>query len=116
MLKAYLSVAALGAAWWSIVGDALSAERGVASVYSYRGGKTATGEASQPGELTAAHRSLPFGVRVRVTNRQNGRSVVVRINDRGPFIHGRIIDVTPAAAGQLGFDGLAPASLERVQR
>jgi len=53
---------------------------------------------------------------VRVTNRQNGRSVVVRINDRGPFIHGRIIDVTPAAAGQLGFDGLAPASLERVQR
>jgi len=66
--------------------------------------------------LTAAHRSLPFGVRVRVTNRQNGRSVVVRINDRGPFIHGRIIDVTPAAAGQLGFDGLAPASLERVQR
>ena len=54
MLKAYLSVAALGAAWWSIVGDALSAERGVASVYSYRGGKTATGEASQPGELTAA--------------------------------------------------------------
>jgi rare lipoprotein A len=58
--------------------------------------------------MTAAHRSLPFGTKVRVTNKRNGRSVVVRINDRGPFVRGRVIDVTPAAASALGFSGLAP--------
>jgi rare lipoprotein A len=58
--------------------------------------------------MTAAHRSLPFGTKVRVTNRRNGRSVVVRINDRGPFVRGRVIDVTPAGARALGFSGLAP--------
>jgi rare lipoprotein A len=102
MLKACFSVVALAAAWWSGVGDVLAAERGLASVYSYRGGKTATGETSHPEALTAAHRSLPFGIMVRVTNRENGRSIVVRINDRGPFIGGRIIDLTPAGARQLG--------------
>jgi rare lipoprotein A len=61
--------------------------------------------------LTAAHRSLPFGTKVRVTNRKNGRSVVVRINDRGPFVRGRIIDLTPAAAHVLGFSGLAPVTV-----
>jgi rare lipoprotein A len=58
--------------------------------------------------MTAAHRSLPFGTKVRVTNRRNGRSVVVRINDRGPFVRGRVIDLTPAGARALGFSGLAP--------
>ena len=84
------------------------AETGIASVYGYSGGKTASGERANPGHLTAAHKSLPFGTMVQVTNKKNGRTVMVRINDRGPFIRGRIIDLTPAAAGQLGFSGLAP--------
>jgi rare lipoprotein A len=93
----------------------VSAEQsGIAAVYSYRGGKTSSGELSNPKALTAAHRSLPFGTKVRVTNRRNNRTVVVRINDRGPFTRGRIIDLTPAAAGQLGFSGLAPVSLSPV--
>jgi rare lipoprotein A len=81
------------------------AQSGIASIYS--GEKTANGEYASPRGLTAAHRSLPFGTRVRVTNRSNGRSVVVRINDRGPFVRGRIIDLTPAGAHALGFSGLA---------
>ncbi len=66
--------------------------------------------------MTAAHRTLPFGTLVRVTNQHTGRSVVVRINDRGPFIRGRVIDLTPAAARALGFSGLAPVDLEIVGR
>jgi rare lipoprotein A len=65
-----------------------------------------------PNELTAAHRTLPFGTRVRVTNLDNGRRVVVRINDRGPFKKGRVLDVTPAAARKLGF---ATAGLAHVR-
>ena len=87
---------------------------GIASVYGYHGGRTASGERANPGQLTAAHRSLPFGTRVRVTNRSNGRSVVVRINDRGPFTRGRVIDVTPAVARALGFSGLTRVSLAVV--
>jgi rare lipoprotein A len=94
-------------------GSAL-AQSGLASVYAYKGGKTASGERCSPAALTAAHRSLPFGTHVRVTNKRNGRSVVVRINDRGPFIKGRVIDVTPAAAKALGFSGLAPVKVERI--
>jgi rare lipoprotein A len=82
---------------------------GIASVYSDR--QTASGEAMDPGALTAAHRTLPFGTEVTVINRENGRSVVVRINDRGPFVRGRVIDLSPAAARALGVDGLAPVSL-----
>lgn len=77
-------------------------------MYGYSGGKTASGERANPNELTAAHRTLPFGTMVTVTNTKNGRSVTVRINDRGPFVHGRVIDLMPAAAQQLGFSGLAP--------
>lgn len=66
--------------------------------------------------MTAAHRTLPIGTFVRVTNRRSGRSVVVRINDRGPFVRGRIIDVTPAAAHVLGFSGLAPVTLDVIDR
>jgi rare lipoprotein A len=83
------------------------AESGIASVYAYSGERTASGEHARPHGLTAAHRTLPFGTRVRVTNKSNRRSVVVRINDRGPFVRGRIIDLTPAAAQALGFSGLA---------
>src|SRR5579871_5634303 len=73
---------------------------GIASVYS--GGRTANGETAGAGGLTAAHRSLPFGTLVKVTNRGTGRSVVVRINDRGPFVRGRVIDLTPAGARAIG--------------
>jgi rare lipoprotein A len=95
---------------------AASAQSGIASVYAYSGGKTASGERASPGALTAAHRTLPFGTMVRVTNNRSGRSVVVRINDRGPFVRGRVIDVTPAAARALGFSGLANVSLDVVGR
>jgi rare lipoprotein A len=78
------------------------------------GNITATGERVNPNKLTAAHRRLPFGTRVRVTNLRNNRSVVVRINDRGPYVRGRVIDVTKAAAQALGMigSGVAPVRLE----
>jgi rare lipoprotein A len=60
---------------------------------------------------TAAHRTLPFGTEVTVVNRGNGRTAVVRINDRGPFVHGRMLDLSPAAGRALGVSGLAPVSL-----
>jgi rare lipoprotein A len=87
-------------------------QSGIASVYSTESGtKTASGSPLKPGALTAAHRSLPFGTKVRVTNKKNGHSVVVTINDRGPFVRGRIIDVTPAGARALGFTGLTQVTL-----
>jgi rare lipoprotein A len=82
---------------------------GFASVYNDQ--NTASGEPMDPAALTAAHRTLPFGTKVTVTNRQNGRSTVVRINDRGPFVKGRVIDLSPAAARELDVDGLALVSL-----
>ena len=89
---------------------------GTASFYGpgLAGNPTASGETFDPKQLTAAHRTLPFDSRVRVTNTANGRSVVVRINDRGPFAKGRIIDVSKAAAQQLGMveKGTAPVRLE----
>jgi rare lipoprotein A len=91
-----------------------SAQSGIASVYS--GGRTAEGGYVRSSSLTAAHRSLPFGTMVRVTNDRNGRSVVVRIDDRGPFVRGRIIDLTPAAAHAIGFSGLAHVTLTVVGR
>lgn len=75
---------------------------GKASWYNLTG-RTASGETADPTGLTAAHRTLPFGTEVQVTNLANGRTVTVRINDRGPFSTTRIIDVTEAAAHQLGF-------------
>jgi rare lipoprotein A len=91
-----------------------SAEAGIASIYAYSSGPTANGEKASPTGLTAAHRTLPFGTLVRVTNRESGHSVVVRINDRGPFIAGRIIDLTPAGAQVLGFSGLAHVTVDVV--
>ena len=87
---------------------------GLASVYAYKGDKTASGQRADPHDLTAAHRTLPFGTKVHVTNKRNGKSVLVHINDRGPFIKGRVIDVTPRAAAILGFSGLAPVTLKVV--
>ena len=77
---------------------------GVASYYSNElaGNRTASGERFDPRQLTAAHRTLPFGSKVRVTNMSTGDSVIVRINDRGPFAHGRVIDVSHAAAREIG--------------
>ena len=91
-------------------------QSGIASVYSarYDGNKTASGKRLNDGAMTAAHRSLPFGSKVRVTNRTNGKSVVVTIIDRGPFVRGRVIDLTPAGAHALGFSGLTNVSLDVV--
>src|SRR5438309_10640076 len=88
-------------------------ETGLASVYSHESGSgTASGQKLDREALTAAHRTLPFGSKVKVTNKSNGRSVVVTINDRGPFVRGRVIDVTPAAARILGFTGLTQVSID----
>ena len=87
-------------------------QSGIASVYSTESGSTtASGQKLNPQALTAAHRTLPFGTKVKVTNKSNGKSVVVTINDRGPFISGRVIDVTPAGARALGFSGLTQVTL-----
>jgi peptidoglycan lytic transglycosylase len=91
------------------ISSAAVARSGIASVYAYAGEKTASGERAHPGGLTAA---TAFGTRVRVTNKSNGLSVLVRINDRGPFVRGRVIDLTPAAARALGFSGLAHVTLQ----
>ena len=84
-------------------------ETGIASVYSDE--QTANGEYAHASALTAAHRTLPFDTMVEVTNIQTGRSIVVRINDRGPYIRGRVIDLTPAGARAIGSSGLAPVTL-----
>ena len=83
------------------------AEFGVASSYS-TGARTANGELFDPFKISAAHRTLPFGTRVTVLDLQTGRSIVVRINDRGPFVKGRIIDLSKGAARALGGGDLAP--------
>jgi rare lipoprotein A len=89
---------------------------GVASWYGpgFHGNRSASGEIYNQNAMTAAHKSLPFGTAVQVTNLDNGRSVVVRINDRGPYIHGRVIDLSAAAARVLGLmqTGIAPVQLE----
>lgn len=95
-------------------------ESGIASVYAvpgkdrYAGRTMACGGKANPNALTAAHKTLPCGTRVLVTNRNNGRSVVVTIRDKGPFIRGRVIDLKPAGARALGFSGLAPVTLTRM--
>jgi peptidoglycan lytic transglycosylase len=91
-------------------------QSGIASVYSTKhGGRTASGKRLNDGALTAAHLSLPFGTKVRVTNKRNGRSVVVTITDRGPFVRGRVIDLTPAGANAIGMGfGLAPVTVDAL--
>ena len=102
-LKTRLAATGLLAAA-SLAGSAglASAQCGSASWYALTS-KTASGERMNPAAMTAAHRTLPFGSKVVVTNQRNGKQVVVRINDRGPFIKGRVIDLSRAAAARLGF-------------
>jgi rare lipoprotein A len=91
-------------------------EEGFASFYgkSFEGRRTASGLPFNPGAATAAHRSLPFGTSVRITNLENGRSVTATITDRGPYVGGRIVDVSQALARQLGFvrTGMARVQVE----
>lgn len=110
MIKTAVCMAVLLAS----VAPASAGGKPMAAIYSDKGGRTASGEAFSPVKLAAAHRTLPFGTMVRVTNLRNGRTVVVRINDRGPFNKGRLIDLTPAAAHELHFSGLTPVALEVV--
>ncbi len=103
----------------ALLGPARAADRkpdecGLASVYSSVSEATASGEDTQPEDFTAAHRTLPFGTLVRVDNRDNGRSTVVRITDRGPTIDGRIIDVSQVAARALDISGLARVCLNVI--
>jgi rare lipoprotein A len=99
----------------ALTGPAKS-EDGIASTYDRSSGsKVACGGELNESALTAAHKTLPCGTRVRVENRQNGRSVTVTINDRGPYVQSRIIDLTPAGARALGFQGLARVSITREQ-
>lgn len=94
-----------------------SGQNGVASYY-WEPQRVASGGWFNPNAMTAAHRSLPFGTRVRVTNRHNGRSVEVKINDRGPYIAGRIIDLSKAAASVIGMtaQGIARVTVEILGR
>ena len=91
---------------------------GLAAVYSDKlnGRKTASGQTFRQSELTAAHPSLPFGTKVKVTNTKNNKSVEVRINDRGPTQAGRVIDLSSAAATKIGIrkTAMAPVKLEVV--
>jgi len=91
----------------AMAADGRVSHDGTASFYGREehGGRTASGERFDMNAMTAAHRTAPLGSRLKVTNLRNGRSVVVRVNDRGPFVRGRIIDLSRAAAGELGFIG-----------
>ncbi|MBO0662240.1 septal ring lytic transglycosylase RlpA family protein [Jiella sp. MQZ9-1] len=93
-----------------------AAKSGRASYYGTRfhGRRTANGERFNMNAMTAAHKTLPFGTKVRVTNRRNGKSVVVRINDRGPYARGRVIDLSKAAASRIGMinSGTAPVKID----
>lgn len=114
-MRTIISVLTVAAALIAGGAQAEAGQRGMASFYGYRS-KTANGEMMNPNAMTAAHKTLPFGTRVRVTNTRTGRSVVVRINDRGPFVRGRIIDVSTGAARALGMigAGVAPVTVDVV--
>ena len=99
----------------SLVPGIARSESGIASVYDYPQ-PVACGGRYDRDALTAAHRTLPCGARVRVTNQRNGKSAIVTVNDRGPFVRGRIIDLSAAAARAIRMSwGLAPVELEIVQ-
>lgn len=97
-------------------GDVKTASHGVASYYT-EGTKTASGEKFNTLEMTAAHPTLPFGTKLRVTNVDSGRSVTVRVNDRGPYVQGRVVDVSYSAADALGMvgKGVAKVKLDVVE-
>jgi len=100
---AMLAVAATGLLATTAI-EASAQQCGGASWYALTS-RTASGGRMNPAGLTAAHRTLPLGSKVKVTNQRNGKSLVVRINDRGPFIKGRVLDLSKGAAGRLGFIG-----------
>ena len=106
---AVMTIACAGAPASAKTVSGANALSGMASWYGpgFQGRRTASGEIFNTNALTAAHRTLPFGTRVRVVNKRNGRSVVVRINDRGPFVRGRVIDLSKSAARALGVSGTA---------
>jgi rare lipoprotein A len=91
-------------------------QNGRASWYGpgFHGRRTASGETFNTNEMTAAHRTLPFGTRVRVVNKRTGKSVVVRINDRGPYAHGRVIDLSRASAQAIGITGVAAVTVAEL--
>jgi rare lipoprotein A len=114
---AFLGAASpIGAEGRSAAPEEVEELSGYASWYGgkFHGRRTASGEVFNTNELTAAHRTLPFNSIVRVTNAENGKSVIVRINDRGPFVDGRVIDLSRAAADVIGITavGVAPVELE----
>lgn len=113
-MKAFAPTALGAAVLFGAFSLPVSANTGVASYYGpgFAGKKTANGERFNPGGLTAAHRSLPFGTRLKLTNLANGRVVIVRVNDRGPFIRGRVLDVSHGAARVLGMTGAGTARLQ----
>jgi len=111
MREKIITVGLLGTAALIPIDYAMADQLGRASWYSMPQNRTANGERMNPNDLTAAHRSLPFGTRVLVENLFNGKSVVVRINDRGPFTGGRIIDLSRAAAANIGMIGSGVAKV-----
>jgi rare lipoprotein A len=95
---------------------AAAAQTGVASWYRPSSGmKTANGEKFNAKEKTCAHRSVDFGAHVKVTDLKTGRSIVCRVNDRGPFERGRIVDLNPASAHALGIEGTARVRIEKIR-
>lgn len=91
-------------------------QSGRASWYGpgFHGRRTASGETFNTNAMTAAHRTLPFGTKVRVVNKNTGKSVIVRINDRGPYAHGRVIDLSKASAQAIGLSGVASVTLAQL--
>ena len=96
--------------------ETISLQSGKASWYGpgFHGRRTASGERFNTNDMTAAHKTLPFGTRVKVTNKKTGQSVVVRINDRGPYAHGRVIDLSKASARAIRISGVADVTLNRI--
>jgi rare lipoprotein A len=93
---------ALSLATLAFAPGAQANQSGKASWYSLPGNRTACGERMNPKAMTAAHRTLPCGTKIKVTNKRTGKSVIVRVNDRGPFVRGRIVDVSKSAGQKIG--------------
>lgn len=111
MLRTFFAAALLCAAVTpSIAETCIASQYGIGD--GYHGKRTADGSIFNTYALTAAHKTLPFGTRVSVTNLANGRGIVVRITDRGPFVRGRCIDLSRAAANAIGMGGLAKVRVE----
>jgi rare lipoprotein A len=116
LIKNIVVVASLVAVLASTTGAFAGDQCGGASWYSLPGNRTASGDRMNPSAMTAAHKTLPFGTKVNVVDQRSGKSIQVTINDRGPFVKGRIIDLSKAAATKLGFRGAGHTKvcLERV--